>query len=327
MCRWTDSEQSPAMDVSINPCDDHSICAVDLSPAEAKGIEVSTVDFFPAEIVKRQTARWRGLHAETVQIISRERFEYRYKEPFHLLIAIEQAARYDGETVVEGLPRSTLREFSHKLTFVPAGSALFGSQNPRLLTRSICLYIDPHALPVDPELGFAEATLEPRLYFEDSDLWQTVLKLKGLIDSADPSMQLYAEALSGVLAHELMRLNGVTSEVRPTTRGGLAGWQRKRVADFIEEHLAEKFSLNVVAGLAGLSSYHFVRSFKRSFGAPPHRYHTARRIERAKALLANPRASITDVAFDVGFSGTGAFSTTFHRVTGRTPTDYRRSLE
>jgi hypothetical protein len=39
-----------------------------------------------------------------------------------------------------------------------------------------------------------------------------------------------------------------------------------------------------------------LRSFKQSFGEPPHRYWTARRIERAKALLANPRASITEIS-------------------------------
>jgi AraC family transcriptional regulator len=44
-------------------------------------------------------------------------------------------------------------------------------------------------------------------------------------------------------------------------------------------------------------------------------------------LLANPRTSITEIALDVGFRGTSAFSATFHRVTGQTPTDYRRNLE
>ena len=82
----------------------------------------------------------------------------------------------------------------------------------------------------------------------------------------------------------------------------------------------------MLADLVRLSPYHFLRSFKRSFGEPPHRHWKGRRIERAKALLANPRASITEVALDVGFSATGAFSAAFHRITGQTPTDYRRSL-
>jgi len=267
------------MGLSISPYQNPSVSAIGASPPELLRRQMPTVDFSPAEIVRHQTAHWRGVQVETVQIISHEHFEYSFKQQRHLLIAVEQGVRYDGETLVEGLPASTVHNYSHKLILVPAGRRLFGTQNPRLLTRSICLYIDPQTVPVDPDLGFAEADLQPRLLFEDSSLWQTVLK------------------------------------------------QQRRVIDFMEEHLAEAISLNVLADLVRLSPYHFLRSFKQSFGEPPHRYYTVRRIERAKALLANPRASITGIAIDAGFGGTSAFSATFHRITGQTPSDYRRSLE
>jgi AraC family transcriptional regulator len=113
----------------------------------------------------------------------------------------------------------------------------------------------------------------------------------------------------------------------PSARGRLAGWQQKRVIDFMEEHLTEDISLSALADLVRLSSYHSLRCFKHDFGEPPHRYWAARRIERAKALLANPSASISEIALDVGFSATSAFSAAFRRMTGQTPTDYRRSLE
>jgi AraC family transcriptional regulator len=238
-----------------------------------------------------------------------------------------QSSRAYDTTAREGLPKSTIRNYSRKLIFVPACRRFFGVQKPRLLTRSICLYIDPHTVLVDPDLRFAEADLQPRLLFEDGGLWETVLKLKAQIGSADPSDRIYGDALGGLLAHELLRLHGATPAWRRADRGGLASWQQRRVIDFMEEHLAEDISLNVLADLVRLSPYHFLRSFKQSFGEPPHRYWTARRIERAKALLANPRASITEIAFDVGFSATSPFSATFHRITGQTPTDYRRSLE
>jgi AraC family transcriptional regulator len=138
---------------------------------------------------------------------------------------------------------------------------------------------------------------------------------------------MYAEALGGLLAHELLRLDGVTAPSRHADHGGLVAWQQKRVIDFMEEHLTQHISLSTLADLVRLSPYHFLRSFKRSFGEPPHRYWAGRRIERAKALLANPRAPITAVALDVGFSSTSAFSAAFHRITGQTPRDYRRSIE
>ena len=301
--------------------------SIGASPPELLRRELPTVDFFPAEIVRHRTAYWRGVQAKTVQIISPEHFEYCFKEQCHLLIAVEQGVRYDGETFVEGLPTSTIRNYSHKLIFVPAGRRFFGAQNPRLLTRSICLYIDPQAVLADPDLRFAEADLQPRLLFEDSGLWETVFKLKAQIGSTDPGDRMYADALGGLLAHELLRLHGATATPRRAHRAGLAGWQQRRVIDFMEEHLAGNISLNMLADVVRLSPYHFLRSFKQSFGEPPYRYWTGRRIERAKALLANPRASITEIALDVGFSATSAFSTAFHRITGQTPTDYRRSLE
>jgi AraC family transcriptional regulator len=315
------------MSVSINPYQNGSVSAIGAASPEQLGGRMPTVDFSPAEIVRHQTAQWRGLQVETVQLISHEHFEYSFRQQRHLLIAVEQGVRYDGETLVEGLPASTLLNYSHKLILVPAGRRLFGTQNPRLLTRSICLYIDPQMVLVDPDLRFAEADLQPRLLFEDGSLWQTVRKLKALIGSDDAGDRMYAEGLGGVLAHEVLRLNDATPASSPANSGGLAGWQQKRVMDFMEQHLGENLSLALLAGLVRLSPYHFVRSFKQSFGEPPHRYWTGRRIERAKALLANPRASITEVALEVGYGGTSAFSVTFHRITGQTPSDYRRSLE
>jgi AraC family transcriptional regulator len=300
---------------------------VEASSLEGSGPSAPTVDFVPAEIVRHQLGRWRGVHAETIQVISHQRFEYSFKHRHHLLVAIEQGARYDGELIVDGLPTSTVRSCSHKLILVPAGRRFFGWQSPRQLTRSICLYIDPATVAVDPDFRFDEADLQARMLFDDSGLWQTVAKLKGQIGSGDPSGGLYAEALGGILAHELLRLHGKIPASTPSHRGGLATWQQRRIIDFMEEHLEEVVTLNTLAELVRLSPYHFVRSFKQSFGEPPHRYWAVRRMERAKALLADPRASITEIALDVGFGTPSAFTAAFRRLVGQTPSDFRRALE
>jgi AraC family transcriptional regulator len=111
---------------------------------------------------------------------------------------------------------------------------------------------------------------------------------------------------------------------RPPARGGLTGAQRKRLAAYIEAHLADELRLAALAELAGLSPYHFARAFKQSFGVPPHRYHTVRRIEHAKALLQTASHSVTEVALAVGYAETSSFSAAFRKVTGVAPSDYRR---
>jgi AraC family transcriptional regulator len=287
----------------------------------------SIVDYSPSEIVRRHSAAWSGLIVETVQVTRHTPFEYGFRAPCHLLIAAELAERYDGETFVEGLPRSTLRDFTHKLTFVPAGHDFHGSQLPRALSRSTYFYIDPRGPLADPALRFGEIKFRPRLFFYDRALWETALKFKSLVENPGSMPRQYAEALGIMLTHELVRINGDAARRRPVSRGGLAHWQQRRVADYIEEHLADNIPLATMAELARLSPYHFCRSFKCSFGMPPHRYHAHRRIERAKQLLADHELPITAIALDVGFSDTSTFTAAFHRLTGQTPTGYRRNLD
>lgn len=285
------------------------------------------VNISPPEIAKRHSTTWSGFRGETVQIMRHTQFEYGFRAPWHLLIAAEVAERYDGESFVEGLPRSTLRDFTHKLTFVPAGRDFHGWQRPRALTHTTYFYIDPRGPLADPALRFEEIEFKPRLFFYDRDLWQTALKLKSVIENADTAHRQYAEALGIVLTHELVRINGGTEPHEPVSLGGLAAWQQKRVAAYVEEHVADDIPLATLAELAQLSPYHFSRSFKRSFGLPPHRYHATRRIERAKQLLANREWSVTAIALEVGFSDTSTFTSAFHRLTGETPSYYRRRLD
>src|SRR5882762_8021604 len=287
----------------------------------------SVVDFSPSEIVRRHSAAWPGLLVETVQVLRHTPFEYGFRAPCHLLITAELGERYDGETLVEGLPRSTLRDFTHKLTFVPAGHDFRGWQRPRALTRTTYFYIDPRGPLADPALRFGEIEFKPRLFFYDRDLWETALKLKSQVENPGSMHPQYAEALGIVLTHELVRINGDAARSGPVSRGGLASWQQKRVAAYIEEHVADDIPLATLAELARLSPSHFCRSFKHSFGMPPHRYHASRRIERSKQLLANRELSITTIALDVGFSDTSTFTAAFHRLTGQTPSCYRRNLD
>ncbi len=284
------------------------------------------VGFAPPDIAHRHIASWNGLKADVVEVVRREPFQYGYKAPCHLLIMCERAERDDGETLVEGLPRSTLQEFNRTMSFVPAGHQFFGWQKPRILTRVTYFYIDPRGPLIDPELRFAESEFRPRLFFFDKGLWETASKLKAQAESSDPGQRPYAEALSIVLAHEMLRLNDGAVSLKQYLRGGLAGWQEKRVAEYIEGHLAEDPSLATLSSVVKLSPYHFIRAFKQSFGLPPRRYMNSLRMQRAKSLLANPAMSVTQVGFNLGFSETSSFTATFRKHTGLTPTEYRRGL-
>ena len=284
------------------------------------------VEISPSDAVKRRALAWPGMAAEIVQATRPDRIESRFCAPVHLLAAYERGVRQDGGTVIDGLPKSTLRDLGRKLIFVPAGHEYHDWQEPRILPRVIYFYFDPAGLALSPELGFADMSFAPRLFFENAAVWNTALKLTTLIERAGSDHRLYVEALGVVLAHELVRLNAGTPGAQPQARGGLAAWQQRTVVAYIEEHLDEPISLATLAQLVRLSPYYFCRAFKQSFGVPPHRYHTSRRIEHAKTLLAKPAPSVTDIGFTVGFSQTSSFTAAFRKATGLTPTAYHRSL-
>src|SRR5262249_48303390 len=288
------------------------------------------VQFTPPDIARREVTHWTGIDAEVISLVRREPYEYQMQSSCHLLIMAEHAERDDGETQVEGLPTSTLRKFSGMLSFVPRGHRLSGWQKPRVLTRGAYFYIGPAAPLLDPALRFSETEFKPRLFFHDPELWSIASKLKAQAENPSPGQQQYAEALGIMMAHELLRLNnevddGAAKEA-DYVRGGLAAWQKTRVTDYVEEQLAENVLLSQLAEVARLSPFHFSRAFQQSFGLPPLRYVTSRRIERAKSLLAG-EASITQVGLAVGFAETSSFTTAFRRHTGVTPTAFRRGLE
>jgi AraC family transcriptional regulator len=292
--------------------------------ADAAGIS-STVTIAPSKAATRRMAKWPGMAAELVELSGSERVQIRFRAPAHLLVVYEQGVRRAGESQVEGLPASTLRDFTRKLTFVPAGHDYRETIEPRTLARLVYVYFDA----TDPELKarwrVGDVTFAPRLFFEDTTLWDTAQKLKRLIQDQPAEDPHYLEAVGAVLVHELVRLSRGGPRAEPLARGGLAAWQKRVVATYIEEHLAEPISLATLARLVHLSPYHFCRTFKQSFGIPPHRYHTSRRIERAKQMLLKPSFSVTDIGLTVGFSETSSFTAAFRKATGLTPTAYHRS--
>jgi AraC family transcriptional regulator len=185
-------------------------------------------------------------------------------------------------------------------------------------------YFDPAKLEIHSELRIANLSLVPRLFFENSPLWDTAVKLKTLVESPASVDWPYFEALGILLVHELVRLNRAIPRIESQVRGGLAKWAQQIVSAYIEEHLAERLPITALARLVRLSPYHFCKVFKQSFGIPPHRYQINRRIERAKPLLAEPAISVTDIGLAMGFSSPSAFATAFRKATGLTPIAYRR---
>ena len=268
-----------------------------------------------------------SMMAETITLADDEHFDSGYCGPLHLLIAHQHLSRHRGVTSIEGLPDSTRQNLTRTLTFVPAGRRFREWHSPETPAHITYIYIHPSAMALAADGDINAKVLVPRVHFHHAVLWETVLKVKTLVEGEGVRSGRYGNALGVVLTHELVNsIQGVRDREGLARGGGLTAWQRRLVARHVEEHLAEQLPISTLAELARLSRYHFCRSFRDSFGVSPHRYHLHRRAERAKTLLANPALSVTEIALDLGFRETSSFSTAFRKLVGRTPTGYRRSL-
>jgi AraC-like DNA-binding protein len=96
-----------------------------------------------------------------------------------------------------------------------------------------------------------------------------------------------------------------------------------RARDLADTRYAARIDVAAMADAAGLSRAHFTRSFALAFGESPGAYLLTRRLERAAALLRNTDHGVAEVCFEVGLSSVGSFTTSFKRIYGQTPTQYR----
>ena len=97
----------------------------------------------------------------------------------------------------------------------------------------------------------------------------------------------------------------------------------RRARDHIDRNYRGPLDLDHLARVAGVSKYHFVRSFEAAYGETPIRYLTRRRIERAQDLLRAANLTVTEVCMAVGFASLGSFSSRFSQLVGESPTAYR----
>lgn len=96
-----------------------------------------------------------------------------------------------------------------------------------------------------------------------------------------------------------------------------------RAREILHDHFREAIALRDVAAAAGIHPVHLARAFRRAFGASVGEYLRRLRIDYACRELAGSNRSITEIAFDTGFSSHSHFSAAFRRVMGMTPAGYR----
>jgi AraC family transcriptional regulator len=137
--------------------------------------------------------------------------------------------------------------------------------------------------------------------------------------TAASGSSLYAESIGVALA---VRLLGESPRTSPPQRG-LSATQLQRLFDFVESHIDQPLTIDVLAREAGASSSHLRHWFKVATGTTLHRYVVRRRVERARYLIVQGGLSVSEIAFAVGFSHQSHLTRWMRRELGCTPRGLR----
>lgn len=147
-------------------------------------------------------------------------------------------------------------------------------------------------------------------------------------EAGNPAGRLYIDsAATMMLAVQLVKNYAVEAPVFRQYKGGLPKHKFRRAVEYIDAHLDGELALPEIAETVEMRPFHFARLFKQTAGVAPHAFVLNRRLEKAKQMLVNRGKSVTEIAFDSGFSSHSHFTAFFRRHTGATPSGYRESLK
>lgn len=189
-------------------------------------------------------------------------------------------------------------------------------------TEETLLFLCPKFLAsVADEAGKPVAEIRDRFVFEDAHLRRTIVGIEAELEANAAPPPLFLDLAAQAVAARLLARHRVGGRgAGPTS---LTAQQLRRILAVVEEKIGLTIDLAALAEAAGVSRFHFLRCFRATTGMSPHQWITQLRMERAKAMLADGRLSVLEIAGIVGFESQSHFGQVFLRHTGATPREWR----
>ncbi|MEM9277220.1 MAG: AraC family transcriptional regulator [Pseudomonadota bacterium] len=147
--------------------------------------------------------------------------------------------------------------------------------------------------------------------------------IQAFIESDGMGGRMRAEALIDLVLHDIcVQLESRNLQMNTNT---ISRPVLKKVQDFVEVNLADEIKIDDLAEIADMSVFHFSRMFRNSKGMAPYQFVTQRRIAKAQHLLATTADDIACIANATGFSSQSHLTSTFKKLIGMTPRNFRLS--
>lgn len=129
---------------------------------------------------------------------------------------------------------------------------------------------------------------------------------------------------AGAVLGSLADAKPVSPEPTPHDRRRIATIVR-RLEETAHDAADGELSLHRLAGEAGMSPYHFLRTFRRVVGMTPYQFVLRLRMNQAALRLRASDEPVAAIAFDAGFGDLSTFNRRFRRLMGSTPSAWRRT--
>jgi AraC-like DNA-binding protein len=297
---------------------------------EGKGKLSETREFRPDD-VRRGDRRtlvhrhmdWGSIRADLVKRTGLARQETQLAPKNHVIMINLRGEAKTGEDFVDGRRVAFTPRRPGAITFLPAhsawsgwdegdkiGSYLLVSIRRAFITKSFGIDHFPELKPV---IGLRDPVISASLQLIGAEL-----------ANPDPISVMMVESQAIQMFVNLVRRHLIGLE---PAKGGLSGFDLRRIFAIIEGRLADPPSLEEMAGEVGLSQRQFFRAFKQSTGKTPHSYLVDHRLQRAADLLRTTNRTATDIALDSGFASSSHFTATFKKAFAVNPLEFRRNWQ
>jgi AraC family transcriptional regulator len=269
-----------------------------LTAPDAAGISPSLAADGPVTLVDLQTVWIRH------QALGPFRLEYDGRRP--MMIFLFSAAR-----PARGGPAIPRGGFS---LLLPGGPLRLESAEP---TETLAVAFDP---PTACSRGRAPG--EAALRGADPGVRALAHEMRRVLLTEGEQARTYLARLADTLVTRALQVSGAERTGRRQPH--LAPFNLRRVREHIDSRLAERITVEELAGLAGLSRGHFSRAFHAATGESPHQFIVARRLAEARRRLDDGTGDLALIAVQTGFSSHAHLTTAFGQAFGVTPRAYRR---
>ncbi|MDN4984098.1 AraC family transcriptional regulator [Bradyrhizobium sp. WYCCWR 13022] len=190
------------------------------------------------------------------------------------------------------------------------------------------LYL-PHATLIrvaDEAAAGTSTNLLERTAHPDPITSRLLLSAASVLEGNRTLDALFRHQLTDLLATRLLAAHTSSPTTFQPAVGGLSPKVLLRAIERLRSDSETDVSLDALASDAGLSRFHFCRAFKESTGLSPLAWLRQHRLELAMNMLRDTDASVVSVAMELGYASQTAFAAAFRRLTGETPSDWRRRV-